>query len=378
MFNAASNRLFVSLHFVWQIGDTADCTRFASVSDERIEHLLDRRLSQNTKRVIDNSVTVFSTYLHARDTSLGFLYQLPQTEVNKHLLHFYTEVRKKDGSLYTRNGLASLRYGLQKHFSKTCGYDIINDFAFRSSSEVFSAILIEMKKQGKGFVQHKQQISSDDFSKLYTSSVLSTADPVGLQNKVFVDLLVHLCNHRRENLRDMKKTDFQILVNPAGNRYVTLNSRFAKLGKNLRGESGENAGDVPAVQQRRMNQLPGSPRCPVMSFEKYISKLSGDLDDFWQKPVTRIVTEEDVCWYDSVPVGKNMLASKMKTLSIDASLSAMYTNHSLQATCITAVESVSCRKPANSLVQYSVGVPDSNKQRRSDIFVIAEWQPARI
>jgi len=59
-----------------------------------------------------------------------------------------------------------------------------------------------------------------------------------------------------------------------------------------------------------MHQLPGNPKCPVLSFEKYIAKLNSKLDCFWQKPATKTVTEETVRWYENVPVGANTLTKK--------------------------------------------------------------------
>jgi len=293
-------------------------------ADDSIEQLLDQRLSHNTKRAIDNSVTIFSTYAEASNTSLSDLHHLPQNQVNEFLQRFYTEIRKKDGSLYTMSGLTSLRYGLRKHFLKTCGYDIVNGPAFRSSGKVFSAVLIEMKKRGEGFFQHKSQLSSADFNKLYSSSVLSTSNPVGLQNKVFVDVMTHLYNRGRNKLRAMKKANFHIRTDSTGRCYVSLSDRFAK-------------------RERRMYQLPGNPRCPVVSFEKYMAKLNAGLDDFWQKPLNRLVTEDDACWYENASFGKNMLGEKMKTLSIAAGLSTVYTNQCLRSTCVTASDSVSDR-----------------------------------
>jgi len=243
--------------------------------------------------------------------------------VNEHLQSFYQEIRKRDGSSYTQSGYISIRYGLQKHFCKNCGYDIINDAAFRSSAEVFSAVMGEMRKLGKCFVRHKQQISQSDFNKLYHSSVLSTADPVGLQNKVFIDVMMHLSNCGRDDLRKMKKSDFNIQTDSAGQRYVTLNDSLARSRHREAGEE--------VIPQRRMYHLPGNPRCPVMSFEKYILKLNRNSDDFWQKPATRRLMLEELCWYETVPVGVNTLASKMKTLSVEARLSTIYTNHCLRA-----------------------------------------------
>ena len=48
---------------------------------------------------------------------------------------------------------------------------------------MFGAVLVKLRKAGNGNVQHKHPVSSEDFRKLYTSSILSTDNPQGLQNK---------------------------------------------------------------------------------------------------------------------------------------------------------------------------------------------------
>jgi len=211
-----------------------------------------------------------------------------------------------------------------------CDCDIINDAEFSSSNELFSSVLVNLKKQGKGATQHKQPISPDDFNKLYTSDVLSTSHPAGLQNKVFIDIMMYLCNRGQENLRNMTKNDFLILTDSARVRYVSV---VDKQTKNHQGQD-----DEDVSQQGRMYQLSGNPKCPVLSFEKYIAKLNSKLDCFWQKPTTKAVTEETVRWYENVPIGANTLITKMKVLSVEANLSAIYTNHCLRATCITALD----------------------------------------
>jgi len=278
-------------------------------------------------------------------------------------------MRKKDGSFYTKNAIVTLRYGLQKHFMKTCGFDIINDTRFCSANEMFAAVLIKLKKEGKGNVQHKQPMSSEDFHKLYASSILSTDNPKGLQNKVFVDIMVYLCNRGRENLREMNRTDFGIATDSSGSRYVFMS--HDKLTKNHRGDiADENS------QQGRMYEVPGATNCPVMSFEKYIAKLNPDVDAFWQKPKAK-PADSDNCWYYQIALGKNVLGDKMKTLSVAANLSKTYTNHCLRATCITALDqagfearhimTVSGQKSEASIRSYSRHVSDSKKQNMSRV-----------
>jgi len=52
--------------------------------------------------------------------SLSDWYKLLKCDLNNFLCHLYMEARKKDGSVYTRNTVIAIRYGLQKDFSQTC------------------------------------------------------------------------------------------------------------------------------------------------------------------------------------------------------------------------------------------------------------------
>ena len=275
-------------------------------------------------------------------------------ELDKYLTRFYAELRKKDGSHYSRSSIHSIRYGLQQHFNKTHGIDIITDEQCKASNEMFGAVLVQLKQIGKGSVLHKQPLSNDDFLKLYASDVLNTSTPAGLQNKVFVDVMVQLCNRGRENLREMSRHDFVIATDSTGLRYVRMKD---KKTKNHRGDIGDENS-----QQGRMYGTPGYPRCPVSSFEKYVSKLHQDCTAFWQKPDT-CFTESSTKWYCNAPVGKNILYEKMKVLSKAAGLSTIYTNHCLRATCITAlaqhgfearhIMAVSGQKSESSSIRFS-------------------------
>ena len=89
-------------------------------------------------------------------------------DLDKYLSKFYAEVRTRDGSVYSKNGMLSLRYGIQKHFGKM-KFDIVNDNAFQSSSKIFAAVFVNLKRVGKGSVQQKEPLTKEDFRKLYSS-----------------------------------------------------------------------------------------------------------------------------------------------------------------------------------------------------------------
>ena len=77
-----------------------------------------------------------------------------------------------------------------------------------------------------------------------------------------------------------------------------------------------------------------SPNDGYSALEIFLTKLNPDCDALFQYP-KRNWRPWDAVWYENRPVGKNKLAMFMKEISKDASLSRMYTNHSVRATAIT-------------------------------------------
>jgi hypothetical protein len=76
---------------------------------------------------------------------------------------------------------------------------------FKPGNLVFQAMLVKLKQERKGISVNKPPIQNDDLKKLYDSFDLNV--PVDLQNKVFIEFMLYFCNHGRENLRDLQKSD---------------------------------------------------------------------------------------------------------------------------------------------------------------------------
>ena len=67
------------------------------------------------------------------------------------------------GELYAKRSMITLRYGLQKHFSRVKKIDIVKDTQFKEANEMFHSMLVKIKEAGKGSVTHKDAISMEDF-----------------------------------------------------------------------------------------------------------------------------------------------------------------------------------------------------------------------
>ena len=109
-------------------------SRFATLSEEDL-NLLDDKDAKSTKRATKSALKVFHQYLKGKKADE------PQTKdtLANVLKLFYAEARKADGTSYSKSTLNSLRFGLNRHFKATRGFDIINDSEFTDANKVFGA-----------------------------------------------------------------------------------------------------------------------------------------------------------------------------------------------------------------------------------------------
>ena len=114
--------------------------------------------------------------------------------------------------------------------------------------------------------------------------------------------------------------------------------------------------------------------CPVLSFEKYISKLHPDLDSLWQRPKDTAGPEE--IWYCRMVVGERTLGNMMAHMSDEFKLSKRYTNHCLRVTAISVLDQsgvagrhiirISGHKNEESLKNYSRKITNAKKRSISE------------
>ena len=58
---------------------------------------------------------------------------------------FNAEAGKADGTSYSKSTLNSLRFGLNRHFKATHGFDIIDDSEFTEANKVFGVKCVDLK-----------------------------------------------------------------------------------------------------------------------------------------------------------------------------------------------------------------------------------------
>ena len=186
------------------------------MSEENITQLLNDKDSKNTKKLTKHHRLIFESYLKEKNI------RNPSTavELAAVLRKFYAEARKKDGQMYSKNSLCSIRFALCRHFKQELNIDIIKDTEFNEANRIYEAQCVELKKQGLAKTEHKPPIADEDIKKLYRCGVFDTENPTTLQNKVLFKIMLFFCRRGRQNLRQLKKTDFEIKVNSQGKRCV--------------------------------------------------------------------------------------------------------------------------------------------------------------
>ena len=129
---------------------------------------------------------------------------------------------------------------------------------------------VDLKRQGLAKVEHKPPICEEDLKKLYESTAFGLDDPV----------MLYFCRRGRQNLRQLKKTDFSFNTDSTGARYVC--KATDELTKNRREDDEGFDGGL-------MYEKPG-PNCPVVSFELYLSRLNPLKEFLFQRPKRNVST----------------------------------------------------------------------------------------
>ena len=162
---------------------------------------------------------------------------------------------------------------------------------------------------------------------MYQSATLSpTKSAQTLQDKVQFDIRFFFVRRANENIEKFRKDTFDVDIDPS------TNLKFLRKDKD---EQTKNHQDDTEFVSICMPELPGSPFCPVASFMTYMSHLHPRCDALWQQVKTEI-KDADI-WYRPRPIGANPLSTFMSRISYDASLSKVYTNHSIRVTGTTCL-----------------------------------------
>ena len=263
----------------------------------------------------------------------GNFEELPVEDLSAQLRHFYGEVRKIDGTPYSKNALAGLRSALHRHITGPPWHrklNIMHDPEFKSANNVLMGVLKQQKRTGQDKTKSFKAITPTDMQKLMESNVFGDESPQSLQDLVWFSIQFYLCRRGFEGSRELRKDSFQFHVGDENNPdFYSL--AYHESSKNHPG--GFQDTNDP---QRRLHAT-GGPLCPVAALKLYTSKLNEDCQSFYQRPNPKYSESEGGCWYLPAPLGIRKLQNMMSRLSQNAELSSVYTNHCVRAACVTTL-----------------------------------------
>lgn len=111
--------------------------------------------------------------------------------------------------------------------------------------------------------------------------------------------MLYFCRRGRQNLRQLKRSDFSFSTDAKGIKYVCKTTD--ELTKNRRR-------NVEGFDGGVVFEKPG-PHCPVMSFELYVNLVNPLNEYLFQRP-KRNVSGSDEIWYDNMVVGERRSGKK--------------------------------------------------------------------
>ena len=88
--------------------------RFASNTDHDIATMLEDKDSSSTKKATKQAIKVLREYCAEKGLSTQ-LEDNDKVELDNLLKQFYANARKKDGTMYSKNTINSIRYGLARY-----------------------------------------------------------------------------------------------------------------------------------------------------------------------------------------------------------------------------------------------------------------------
>ena len=149
------------------------------------------------------------------------------TELGGILRDFYLAVKDKcDDDNASVTQLMMLRSALQSYFLKIRNVNIQSGPEFSGCN----GIIEELQALGKapGAVTKKPHrmrtftFEASELRQIYMGDAMNLDHPETLQNKVFFDVCMYICNRGKDFLRIMTKSDFEVTHGPNGRRFVWL------------------------------------------------------------------------------------------------------------------------------------------------------------
>ena len=124
-------------------------SRFATVTAEELEEIIENKDAKNTKKQTETLYNVLRTYIDQKKIKID-LKTATKREIDDVLAKFYVEVWKADGKMYKMTSFRAIRGAIQRKLMNLRGddFDIIGCNEFNHSNNAFAAQGVVLKKAG--------------------------------------------------------------------------------------------------------------------------------------------------------------------------------------------------------------------------------------
>ena len=147
---------------------------------------------------------------------------LTVSELPDILMDFFTNLRKMDSKNYKLQSLKCIRAGINRYMKAEKGKDIISNENFVKANEMFEAVRVNAKKQGRGVKKSTPPITLIDLERIaeyFCYDHVTKPDPRHLQQNILFYIVYFFCRRGRENLYTMTKQTFKHVVEADGTEY---------------------------------------------------------------------------------------------------------------------------------------------------------------
>ncbi|XP_021368157.1 uncharacterized protein LOC110459950 isoform X2 [Mizuhopecten yessoensis] len=280
-----------------------------------------------TQKRTERDIKFIKAWLRSKAIPDNIEYMSDQ-ELNEALIRFYSEVRTRDNKQFTRHTLANYRASLNRYLMSLPGgrvgwQNLMRNSAFASSNGLLDQRNVEERQREKSL--KSIPLSADDRAKLLSSNITAITNPVALQRKVWIDLVIHFGLKGNHAMWLLSRDSFVLRTDSRGLRYFMLDYD-AEIGK---------ASTYTQMRDwhwsSRMYEVPQSPYCPVTSMNWYLSKLSASDINLFQRPLENGQWSVVPIWYQR-PLGLQAITRMMSDISKAGDLSCVYTNTSVRST----------------------------------------------
>ena len=340
--------------------------------NEELNKLEEQEIPNTTRAQTLSYARKFKIFLQSKSLP-DCIETMPVRYLNQYLRFWYSSLRKPDGSFYSPSTLACIRAGVNRYLSKTPCNRPINlkvDRDFVSANNMLKTMASKYLKSNESAIDNGYKALTDtDLRKL--QSYFTRDTPTKLQQEVFFTLIYYKGYRGREWMRNIDKNHLKFKRDEQQAEYVDV--EIPIFSKNCKGSLEEK--NYSNSKQTRIYATGEEIHCPVAALKLYVSKIPPNVNILFPAPCRKWKFSDKFWYAQKQVVGKNMLASMMKTISADAGLSSVYTNHCLRATCVTQlhnkgfsvsdIQTVTGHKRPDSVQRYIKQIGSEKKRKLS-------------